>query len=550
MHGYFFDFVNILGGLALFLFGVEQCSVFFRGNLTSGARDAMMRFTKRASHSFALGVGLSAVTQSSTIATSFAVGFVDAGMMSFSGALAVMMGASLGGTFVSFLLGLNLFVYAPLMFGASFFLSRLKDRRLALAFGLLRCLSLIFLGMLVLGFGTKPLFADPAFRGIALEWASDAWVMAAFAFLCAGVLQSSSAVMALGLALCAADALPPLSALALALGAHAGSTTMVVLAGMNAGLSARRLAFATFAFKTVGSAAFALCIPIAHAAFAHLGAAPARELVFGQVAIAVFNIALFLPFRSALVSVSERLVSGGEDLGEPRYLNEELLGVHELAVTLLSREISRLAAFMEAYLQMLLEPTQRDEKLFRALPKAISDLCDACQEFTYRLHVPLNDERLRSSLIMTSYAMSNIRGMTRLLCGEIRYDLEAPEFHDAMTDRLGAGLWLTWKKLSRKCLRDSFRAFVIGEQGLVSSVRELENEILLLSARIRRELAWQDQGYDRSAARAVRLVSAMQGFLSTAKELAEGESFVKKTLRESEARRSGKAYSREVQDVR
>ena len=79
---YFSSFVNILGGLALFLFGVDQSSRFFRENMSANARNAMARFTKRKAQAFLLGVVLSALTQSSTIATSFAVGFVDVGMLS------------------------------------------------------------------------------------------------------------------------------------------------------------------------------------------------------------------------------------------------------------------------------------------------------------------------------------------------------------------------------------------------------------------------------------------------------------------------------------
>ena len=137
---YFFSSINILGGLALFLFGVDQSSLFFRQNMNAGARDVMARFTKNKFLAFLLGVGLSAVTQSSTIATSFAVGFVDVGLLSFAGSLIVMMGASLGGTFVSFLLRLNLFDYAPLMFGMSYFLCKLKNRWIRAVFGLVKCL--------------------------------------------------------------------------------------------------------------------------------------------------------------------------------------------------------------------------------------------------------------------------------------------------------------------------------------------------------------------------------------------------------------------------
>lgn len=524
---YFFSAVNIFGGLALFLFGVDQSALFFRQNMNTRARELMARFTKNRFPAFLLGVVLSALTQSSTIATSFAVGFVDVGLLAFSGSLIVMMGASLGGTFVSFLLSLNLFDYAPLMFGLSYFLCKVNNRWVSSVFGLLKCLALIFLGMQVIGFGTKPLFADAEFRALMTRWASVAWIMGLIAFIGAGVLQSSSAIMALGIALAASNVLPATSALPIALGAHIGSTTMVVLAGMNGSLSAKRLGYATFFFKLIGGIVFLGVMPFVHRLFLSAGFQAEQELVYGQVLIAAFNILLFLPFPELLSWLAVRLVRADGSLSETRYLDEKLLDVPELAVMLLSREMSRLSNYMEAYLQMLLEPQQRDKKLFAQLPSAIMALGQSCQEFAYQVNVPADESKVAEDFTITSYTMSMLRGMSKLLCGPIRDNLESDAVHEALEERLGAPLWNDWCKLSRKCMRDSLRAFVIGEKGLVESVEKQEVALAVLSSRIRREVG-ESSSYDRNASRAVRLISLMQGFISMAKEVAEGEEFTKK----------------------
>ncbi len=528
---YFFSAVNICGGLALFLFGVDQSALFFRRNMNAGARELMARFTKNKFSAFTLGVVLSALTQSSTIATSFAVGFVDVGLLAFSGSLIVMMGASLGGTFVSFLLSLNLFDYAPLLFALSYFLCKAENRWVSTVFGLLKCLALIFLGMQIIGLGTKPLFADAEFKALMTRWASAAWVMGLIAFIGSGVFQSSSAIMALGIALAASDVLPATSALPIALGAHIGSTTIVVLAGMSGSLSAKRLGYATFFFKLIGGVVFLCVTPFVHRLFVFAGLPAEQELVYGQVLIATFNILLFLPFPELLSWLAERFVSGAGSLGETRYIDEELLDVPELAVMLLSREMSRLSNYMEAYLQMLLEPQQRDKKLFGQLPSAIMALGQACQEFAYRVDVPADESKVGEDFTITSYTMSILRGMSKLLCGPIRDNLESPAIHEALEERLGVPLWNDWCKLSRRCMRDSLRAFVIGEKGLVESVEKQELALASLSSQIRREVG-ESSSYDRNASRAVRLVSLMQGFISMAKEVAEGEEFTKRQSRQ------------------
>lgn len=532
---YFSSFVNILEGLALFLFGVDQSSRFFRENMSANARNAMARFTKRKAQAFLLGVVLSALTQSSTIATSFAVGFVDVGMLSFAGSLIVMMGASLGGTFVSFLLSLNLFDYAPLMFGVSYFLCKVRNKWISSGFGLIRCLALIFLGMQVLGWGTKTLFADPEFSRLVTLWAANAPAMGLIAFIGSGVLQSSSAIMALGIALAASNALPATSALPIALGAHIGSTTMVVLAGMGGSLSAQRLGYATFFFKLLGGLIFLCLLPFVHRMFVSLGLSAAQELVYGQVLIAALNILMFLPFPQFLAWIGVQLVSGSGSLSEPRYIDEEILDVPELAVMLLSKEMGRLSNYMEAYLQMLLEPQQRNGALFEKLPRAIADLCESCQEFAYHIRVPAEEEKVSEDFTIISYTMSILRGMSKLLTGSIRSHLESTAVHDALRALLGNGVWERWCKLSRKCMRSALCAFVIGEKGQVHALESQEAELAGLSNQIRREVG-ESTSYDRNASRAVRLVSLMQGFLAMAKEVAEGEEFTKKQARYSTGR--------------
>ncbi|MDY3868112.1 MAG: Na/Pi symporter, partial [Pyramidobacter sp.] len=474
---YFFSFINIIGGLALFLFGVEQSSLYFRGNLGAESRELMGRFTRKKYQAFAIGMLLSALTQSSTIATSFAVGFVDVGLLSFAGSLIVMMGASLGGTFVSFLLSLNLFAYAPLLFGMSFFLGKLKNSWVRRVCGLLKCLSLIFMGMLILGYGTGPLFQDESFRNIVIRWASNGWIMGVAAFVGSGVLQSSSAIMALGIALSASNVLPSSSALPIALGAHIGSTTMVVLAGMSGSMNAQRLGYATFFFKLLGGLAFLCVAPFVHSWMSSHGYTAAQELVYGQVLIASFNIALFYPFPGLLSRLSGCLINSQGNLSEPRYLDEELLSVPKMAVMLLSKEMARLSNYMEAYLQMLLEPQQRDKAFFDQLPRGIEDLCGACQEYAYKVKIPSDDLKLSRDFATISYTMSILRGMQKLLCGGIKSGLEAESMHSAFQERLGAERWEQWCKLSRKCMRSSLRAFVIGEKGLVAQGSELEQQL-------------------------------------------------------------------------
>jgi len=526
MGEYLYCAVNILGGLALFLFGTQESARFFRQNFSGEFRNKIETLTHDKQGSFLFGVLLSAVAQSSAVAISFAIGFVDAGLLSMSGSIIVMMGACLGGTVVSFLLSLHLFEYAPILFAAAFFLGKLENRKIWLFAGILRCIAMIFLGMLFLDFGAVQLFRDHAFRQMVLEYSSSPVIMCVAAFASAAVLQSRSAVIALGITLAASNALPAVSALPVALGAHMGSAVIVILTGFNGHLNSKRLGFATSVYYLAGGFLFIFLEPFVHAYMRESGFSVENELVYGQILLALFNIIVFLPFTERLAALSINLIRSEGDMGQPRYIDDELLTVPFIAVKLLSREMARLSNYMEAYLQMLLEPQQREKKFFSKLPDSINELSDICQEYSFKIHVPTEDSALQHQFSSISHSMSILRSMAQNLCGGIRDSLTCESVHDTLKGKLGADVWEKWAKLSRRMMRASLRAFVIGEKGLISQTQALELEFSMLSSNIRRDLA-ERFPYDRNISKIIRMLSAMQSFLVMSKVLAEDEDFYK-----------------------
>lgn len=102
-----------IGGLALFLHGAQVSTDTFRKGFGGGAKRALARLTAHRPGAFLFGALLAGGTQSSSVATSMAVGLVDAGMLPLADALTVMMGASVGAMGVTFLLGLDWAFFSP-----------------------------------------------------------------------------------------------------------------------------------------------------------------------------------------------------------------------------------------------------------------------------------------------------------------------------------------------------------------------------------------------------------------------------------------------------
>lgn len=518
--------VSITGGLALFLYGAQESTHFFRQNISGSLREGIGRLAGNRSRSFFLGALLAVVAQSSAIAISFGIGFVDAGILLLADSLLMVMGASLGGTLVSILLSFNIFDYAPILFAGAFFLGKLKNRKIRLIAGVMRCITIIFLGMMFLRMGAWSLFEDERAREIALSWSSVPLLMGMAAFVFSVIFQSRSAIIGLGIALALSDALPAVSALPIALGAHLGSSLIAITSSFGKSLNARRMGFCSSAYYLFGSIAFVFLMPFAHGVMSNAGFNVVQELVYGQIMIALFNIVIFLPFSSLLSGLSVRLVKASGELDEPMYIEVELLSVPSVAVLLLSREMARLSNYIEAYLQMLMIPLDREKNLFEKLPAAIEKLSKSCQEYSYKIHVTGEDQKLQEKFSSVSRTMSILRSMSKILCGEISEILSDEATHLTLLKRTRNEIWNEWSRLSRKILRTSLRAFVIGEKGLIEQTRRLEREYSEVCRKIRDEITGS-YFYGRDISKTIRMISLMQGFLGMSKILAEDEELFK-----------------------
>jgi phosphate:Na+ symporter len=522
--GHLFDVINILGGLALFLYGLEESTSAFASNFGGQSRELMVRFTRRKPMAFVFGVILAAIAQGSTVATSFAIGFVDVGMLTFAGSVVVMMGVSVGGTFVTILLSLNTVAFSPLLLAASLLMTRFGGVTMKRTGYILRGLSLVLLGMFVLQLGVGPLLADPRFGELAARVAKKPVLTGLAALATTGVLQSSSAVMALAVALATAGALPLPAVFPIVMGAHVGSTMMVLLAGLSGKQNARKLGVCTFVYKLSGVLLLIPFLPWIDAFLERTGVSVSGMVVFAQIGLAVFNTIIFYPFTDLLASVSAQIAerTGGERLGSPVYLDEELVEVPSLSILLLSQEMIRLANYMELYCQILFFPEQRRRE-FEQLPAAIRDLSETCEEYMYRIRISADDEQMRESYATVSYSMLAFRQMARILSGNLkRMDEEGTI---ALFRReVGEDTWEELSCLASTNIRLALRAFALGDVDSASDTGRYEREFEELDRKIRARLGTEAINR-RELSPLIDFLSQIYNLVKTSLEVARGEAY-------------------------
>ena len=248
---------TLLGGLGLFIFGMK----FMSDGLQAVAGDVIRKIINSLTQNrlMAVGVGLlvTCLIQSSSITTVMTVGFVNAGLMSLSQAIGVIIGANVGTTITGWIISLKISRLGLLLVGIGFIpgLFSKTERWQHLGQAVLG-VGFVYLGMHYLGVAFNPLKDSASFMS-SIAYFTQASKGAYLASIMMGclltmVVQSSTAMLGITMALAMAGVLPFHTAVAFVLGENIGTTITAFLASMNATVNARRAARAHAVMKIVG----------------------------------------------------------------------------------------------------------------------------------------------------------------------------------------------------------------------------------------------------------------------------------------------------------
>lgn len=316
----FFDLLTMIGGLALFLYGMNLMGEGL--SQTSGGRleRILEKLTNNLPKAVLVGAGVTAVIQSSSATTVMVVGFVNSGIMKLEQAVGIIMGANIGTTITSWILGLtgidssSFFIrmlkptsFSPILaiVGVGILMFSKKDKLKSVATILVGFAVLMF-GMDTMSAAVKPLADVPEFTGILTRFSNPLLGMIAGIVLTA-VIQSSSASVGILQALCITGAMPYSVAIPIIMGQNIGTCVTAMLSSIGATKNARRAALVHLYFNIIGTVVFMLVFytinMVSPFAFLWEAATP-----FGIAAVhSIFNVSatiLLLPFSKGLVKLA------------------------------------------------------------------------------------------------------------------------------------------------------------------------------------------------------------------------------------------------------
>lgn len=326
-----FNVFTMLGGLALFLYGMHQMSESLKR--MSGGRLEKILSTLTSSRLLAvlLGAGVTAVLQSSSATTVMVVGFVSAGMMRLSQAFGVIMGANIGTTVTAWLLSLtglesgNFFVqlckpssFAPVLALAGvimMFSCRSEKKRETGA--MLTGFAILMIGMDMMSQAMKPLSGVPQFTALFTRFDNPLPGVLVGALVTA-VIQSSSASVGILQALCTSGSIPYAAALPIILGQNIGTCVTAVLSGVGACRNAKRAAFLHLLFNLVGAGVF-MAVFYTLDACVHFSfmqrAADGAGIALLHTGFNLLTTLLLFPFAGALEKLARRLIPDRDGRG-------------------------------------------------------------------------------------------------------------------------------------------------------------------------------------------------------------------------------------------
>ena len=388
----FFDLLKMIGGLALFLYGMHMLSEGLE-KISGGKLERILeKMTDSRWKAVLLGAGVTAVIQSSSATTVMVVGFVNSGIMKLSQAIGIIMGANIGTTVTAWILSLSGIE------GDSFLIQFLKPSNFSPVLAVIGIVFIMFLksqkkkdiGMILVGFAilmfgmdtmsgaVKPLADVPEFTGILTMFSNPFLGMLAGAVLTA-VIQSSSASVGILQALCATGSITYGTAFPIIMGQNIGTCVTALLSGIGANKSAKRAALVHLYFNIIGTALFMIVFYTIHAfvPFDFIG----RSAGAAGIAVihSIFNIVatiVLLPFTKGLERLAYLTIR--EDEKEPdrkeihtlldeRFLEQPAFAIQRCRqVAVAMAELSRTTllnsiSLIEKYDEQVADSVSRDE---------------------------------------------------------------------------------------------------------------------------------------------------------------------------------------------
>jgi phosphate:Na+ symporter len=351
--------MGLLGGLAMFLFGMDQMSDGLRAAAGETLKDVLARLTKNRFMGALTGAFVTAILNSSSVTTVLVVGFISAGFMTLTQSVGVIMGANIGSTFTAQIVAFNITQYALLPIAVGFFMLFTGKAENTRHYGaMIMGLGLVFYGMGVMGDAMRPLQSYQPFLELMTRMENPLLGILVGAVF-TGLVQSSAATTGIAIVMASSGLITLPAGIALAFGSNIGTCVTAILASLGKPVEAVRAAMVHVIFNVAGVLLWVLFIPQLTdfivaispsspdlSGKARMAAEVPRQIANAHTVFNVANTLLFIGFTTYFARLVERLVPERpveeKIIIEPRYLEMDVVGIPAMALEQVRFEIGHM----------------------------------------------------------------------------------------------------------------------------------------------------------------------------------------------------------------
>ena len=341
--------IGIMGGLGLFLYGMNLMGDGLQKSAGSKLKRIIELLTSNVIMGVLVGMVVTMVIQSSSATTVMVVGFVNAGIMSLTQAIGVIMGANIGTTITAQLVSLDVDFLAPVALGIGIviymFSNKPKHKNIAeilIGFGIL------FTGMDFMKEAVKPLAGYQGFTDTLLSFGHHPILGVLMGFAITAIVQSSSASMGMLIALASQGLIPITAALPILYGENIGTCVTSLISSIGASRNARRAAIMHLTFNVLGSMIFMFILskPIVAIVTAIDPTDAARQIANAHTLFNILNVIVLLPFNKLIVKLALKLVpetkSEQDDDKVVKYIDDRMIETPSIALANIVKETLRM----------------------------------------------------------------------------------------------------------------------------------------------------------------------------------------------------------------
>lgn len=338
-----------LGGLGIFLYGLRSMSDGLQKTAGDRLRTILEKLTSNPVLGVMAGAMVTVIIQSSTGTTVLTVGLVNAGLLSLKQAIGIIMGANIGTTITSFIIGFKITEYAlPIVAVGAFLIFFSKKKHINYVGQTIFGFGLLFLGLDLMSTGMKPLRNSEIFIGF-METLSDQPILGVLVgTVFTMIVQSSSATIGVLQGLAESGAITFEQSLPILFGDNLGTTITAAFAAIGTSVAAKRAALSHFLFNFIGTLIFLPLYKIGiYPAFVQWIAGDMNikmQIAWAHATFNITNTLIQLPFIGVLAYIVTKLVPGDDDTVQygAQYLDKRFLTNPAVALGQATNELLRM----------------------------------------------------------------------------------------------------------------------------------------------------------------------------------------------------------------